>query len=132
MVISQHDRTLLFQVKRTHICTFKVMFFDSNIIKNYSCGRPKLAYLITFGIVPSFTENLNDAIREKDMYSISFDDAFNKPLQQDQIDVIACFWQGDWVVSRYFGSEFLDHTKAIDLLEALKKKHYQSLIHLSW
>ena len=80
-----------------------------------------MSYLITFGIAMAFRENLVDSVRQQDVYGISFDEAFNKILQLDQMDIMVRFWQADRVVIRYLGSEYLDHTRAEDLLQAIKQ-----------
>jgi hypothetical protein len=100
---------------------FRTMFYDSNIAKNYSCSRTKMAYLITFGIAPAFKDNLVKTVRERDVYTIMFDEAFNTVLQLDQMDFVVRFWHMDMVESRYLGSQFINHTRAEDLVEAFKK-----------
>ena len=79
-----------------------------------------MAYLITFGIAVAFKERLVDAVREKEVFYVSFDESFNKIVQQEQMDTIVSFWQGSKVVSRYLDSAFLGHTKSEDLLVGLK------------
>ena len=100
---------------------FGQMFWDSNIAKNYSCSRSKLAYLITFGIAPYFNEMLLNSVKQSSCYMVIFDESFNDLLQLDQMDVFVRFWKADKVLTRYIGSQFLDSGKAEDLLQALNK-----------
>ena len=55
-------------------------------------------------------------------YVISFDESLNRRQQQEQMDVIVCFWDNEKnkVCSRYFDSNFLGHTSAQDLLKSLQ------------
>ena len=52
---------------------------------------------------------------------ISFDESLNRTQQQEQMDMIICFWDDEKnkVCSRYFDSNFLGHTSAQDLLKSL-------------
>lgn len=99
---------------------FQAMFWDSNIAKNYSCGRTKQSYLITFGIAPFFKDMLVDDIRKSDFYTVIFDESFNQLLQKEQMDILIRFWKADRVITRYLGSQFLSGGRAEDLLKALK------------
>ena len=78
-----------------------------------------MAYLVTYGIAPDFHQALIDCLHEKDFYSILFDESFNKTLQEEQMDVLVRYWHVDHVITCYFGSAFLGHTIAEDLLEAI-------------
>ena len=53
-------------------------------------------------------------------YVISFNESLNRTQQQEQIDIIICFWDNEKnkVCSRYFDSNFLSHTSAQDLLKS--------------
>ena len=55
-------------------------------------------------------------------YVISFDESLNRTQQQEQMDMIICFWDNEKnkVCSRYFDSNFLGHTSAQDLLKSLQ------------
>ena len=100
---------------------FERMFKDSQIAAQYSMGKQKFAYLISYGVAHGFRETLVDTVREKDVYSVLFDEAFNHILQEDQMDIHVRFWLADIVTSSYYNSQFLGHTKAEDLLDALSK-----------
>ena len=56
---------------------FRTMFPDSAIAQKFSCSSTKLAYLVTFGIAPYFTEKLVDKIRASKCYVASFDESLN-------------------------------------------------------
>jgi len=53
---------------------------------------------------------------------VSFDESLNKVLQEEQMDLLLRFWDNelDRVVTRYFNSVFLGHTRAQDLLKMFK------------
>ena len=85
-----------------------------------------MAYLVTYGIAPDFHQALIDFLHEKDFYSILFDESFNKTLQEEQMDVLVRYWHVDHVITRYFGSAFLGHTRAEDFLVAINQRFYQA------
>ena len=78
---------------------FAHIFWDSNIAKNYSLCRTKLAYLVTFGLAPSFREMLAKSVRQSNCCMIIFDESFNELFQLDQMDVLV--WKADKVMMRY-------------------------------
>ena len=100
---------------------FRTMFPDSAIAQKFSCSSTKLAYLVTFGIAPYFTEKLVDKIRASKCYVASFDESLNDICQQGQMDINIRYFHRDKVVSQYLDSQFLGHSTAIDLLHAFKK-----------
>ncbi|XP_041775449.1 uncharacterized protein LOC121595491 [Anopheles merus] len=102
---------------------FKTMFPDSQIAAKLEMGRTKLAYLITFGLAPYFT---NEIFKQLDVCSeivIGFDETLNKVSQRQQMDVSVRFWNEnkEQVECRYIGSAFLDSSRAVDLLNGLKQ-----------
>ena len=99
---------------------FQRMFPDSQIAADYASGKTKCSYLIKFGLVPYFHQKVVNIISNKTcIYSVSFDESFNKVLQQEQMDLVLRFWDDSkqQVVSQYYDSTFLGHTRAEDLLE---------------
>ena len=98
---------------------FSLMFPDSNIAKQFSCGPSKCSYLTTFGLAPYFEQNLYDKIDKVPVYSVSFDESFNRVTKNEQMDLTIRFWDSDKdiVVNRYLGSNFLGHTRSADLLQ---------------
>ena len=58
------------------------------------------------------------------LYTVSFDESFNKAIQKEQVDPLLKFWDTDknCIVSRYtVASVFLGHTLASDLLKGFLK-----------
>ena len=110
---------------------FKTMFPDSQIAAKLEMGRTKLAYLITFGLAPYFT---NEIFKQLDVCSeivIGFDETLNKVSQRQQMDVSVRFWNEnkEQVECRYIGSAFLDSSRAVDLLNGLKQCTEKSLLY---
>jgi len=101
---------------------FGVMFPDSTIAQKFACGPSKTSYLAAFGLAPYFEKNLLDQLREVPFYSVSFDESFNKVTKNEQLDFSVRYWDPNHnqVIDRYFGSEFLGHARAVDLLESFK------------
>ena len=117
---------------------FAKMFPDSQIAKQFQCGKTKCSYLINFGLAPYFKEKLMKKLQVPGTkYVISFDESLNKVLQKEQMDLIVRFWdkEKNKVSSRYLNSQFLGHTRAADLLqkfsEALGKLNLANLIQNS-
>ena len=99
------------------------MFPDSGIAKTFTYGATKCAYLTCFGLAPYFHEQLVDMVRSTACYSISFDECMNRISQNEQMDFIIRYWDGNTnkVAVRYLGSEFLCHATAVNLLTHFKQ-----------
>ena len=101
---------------------FKMMFPDGQIAQKFSCGKTKCSYLITHGLASYFHDRKLASLKDGDVkYVISFDESLNRTQQQEQMDVIICFWDNEKnkVCSRYFDSNLLGHTSAQDLPKSL-------------
>jgi len=94
------------------------MFPDSNIAKQFSSGLPKCSYLTTFGLAPYFEQNLYKIDRVP-VYSVSFDESFNRVTENEQMDSTIRFWDSkkDIVINRHLRLQFLGHTRSADLLK---------------
>ena len=53
----------------------------------------------------------------KGYFTILFDESLNKKCQAKQMDIHVRFWEGEKVVTRYFGSQFLGHATANDMVQ---------------
>ena len=64
-----------------------------------------------------------DMVRSTACYSISFNECMNRISQNEQIDFIIRYWDGNTnkVAVRYLGSEFLGHATAVDRLPHFKQ-----------
>lgn len=103
---------------------FQRMFPDSEIAKKLSCGKTKCAYLVKYGLAPYFYEKMLSVLpKPETLFSVSFDESFNKVIQEEQMDLLVRYWDDEVkeVVTRYFGSEFLGHTRAGDLRDKFLK-----------
>ena len=85
---------------------FAHIFWDSNIAKNYSLGRTKLGYLVTFGLALYLRVMLVKSVRQSNCYMVIFDESFNEIPPLDQMYVLIRFWNADKVMTRYLGSQF--------------------------
>ena len=99
---------------------FQNMFPDCVIAKNFACGKTKINYLICFGIVPYFREQLLQKIKEEGCLTVSFDKCLNTDFQKEQMDITVHYSHEDRVVTQYFNSQFVGHTAAADLLNSRK------------
>ena len=115
--------------------TFRAMFPDSNIAKNYQMGANKLQYMVNWGIAPYFKDRLVENVNKSKYLSIGFDESLNKITQNCQMDLTLRYWDVNQVQVRYWDSSFLGHTTAIDLLdnfnEAAESINHSHVIHVS-
>ncbi|KAK0152285.1 hypothetical protein N1851_006335 [Merluccius polli] len=114
---------------------FANMFPDSQIASSFSCGRDKTSYIIGFGIAPHFKKLLTSSINDSGPFVLMFDESLNQSLKKKQLDIHVRFWEDDRVKSSYFGSRFLGHARAVDLLESIKecaaKLNFRHLLSVS-
>ena len=117
---------------------FQKMFPDSEIAKKFSCGETKCSYLIQFGLAPYFKADLASKIQKPGtILVVSFDESLNKVLQEEQMDLLLRFWDVELnrVVTRYYDSVFLGHTRAEDLLgkfkSGLSKLNARNMLQIS-
>ena len=99
---------------------FARQFPDSNIAKNFKCGKTKCAYISKFGLAPHFKQLLSKKVSTDD-YVLLFDESLNAKTQTKQCDFHVRLWEGDSVASRYFDSLFMGHATAADLKEVFHK-----------
>ncbi|CAM4639158.1 unnamed protein product [Leuciscus chuanchicus] len=100
---------------------FENMFTDSDIAKSFACGKDKTAYILGFGIAPHFKKLLINSINDSGPYVLMFDESLNQSSKKKQMDIHVRFWKDDRVTSSYFGSQFLGHARAEDLLQSIKE-----------
>ena len=116
---------------------FEVMFPDSPMAKQFSCGANKMSYLASFGIAPFFTEELYDSLSNAHYYSVSFDESLNTTTKNEQLDVAVRYFdvESSRTVDRYLNSQFLGHSTAENLLksfmEATCRLEMKKTIHVS-
>src|SRR5664279_3244476 len=91
--------------------TFRVMFPDSAIAKQFTLSPAKVAYTIVHGLAPYFADELVTSINECSFFVACFDEALNKIAQKGQMDVVIRFWENksNTVATRYLTSDFLGH-----------------------
>ena len=95
------------------------MFPDSNIAKNFACGKTKCSYIVTYGLAPYFKSLLNDTLSSLDCFVAMFDESYNKISKRGQMDLHVRFWdiENNCVATRYFNSKFLGKAAAQDIYE---------------
>lgn len=117
---------------------FQRMFPDSMIAAQFTCGKTKNSYLIKFGLSPYFHEQLLNVVTQPGtLFTMSFDESYNKVLKKEQMDLCIRYWDTNTnkTADAYFDSQFLGHTTADDLLrsflEALGPLNLTNLIQVS-
>ena len=88
------------------IVTFRAMFLDSYIAKNYQISSNKLQYVVNWELDPYFKEILVEDVNKSKFLSIKFVGKPNHSLLSNRFSIIV----------RYWDSAFLCHTTANDLL----------------
>ena len=99
---------------------FRNMFPDSDIAKSFALGKDKTGYIIKFGIAAYFKKQLVETINNAGPFVLMFDESLNKSSKKKQMDIHIRILEDGCVRSRYFGSEFLGHAGADDLLQHIK------------
>lgn len=102
---------------------FKKMFPDSEIAKQFTCGRKKCSYLINFGLAPYFSNELISKLQKVSHYVILFDESYNSVTKSEQMDFHVRFWDADnnCTITRYLSSQFLTKGDAETLLKHFKE-----------
>ncbi|KAG1714223.1 hypothetical protein GQR58_001688 [Nymphon striatum] len=101
------------------------MFPDSEIAKQFQCGERKMAYVCVYGLAEFFKKLLNESI--KGQFVVLFDESLNKKMQEKQMDVhVRYIDEANEVKTRYFGSTFLGHGTANDLMDHFTKSVLES------
>ena len=85
------------------------MFPDSSIAKNFTCGKTKCSYLISFGVAPYFKLIFHDTLNTIDKFVALFDESFNPSSKTGQMDLHIRYWDttNNCVATRYYNSEFM-------------------------
>lgn len=96
------------------------MFPDSKIAQKFTCSERNCAYIACFGIAPYLKTQLKRKLGHNP-YVLLFDESLNKMTQSKQSDVPIRMWNSDMINSQYYGSSFLGHATANDMLESFRK-----------
>ena len=97
------------------------MFPDSEIPEQLELGRTKLGYLLQFGLVPYYKEQLFSSLLPATSFTLKFvscfDEAFSHIRNQTQMDVHVFYFHGEkqQVVRSYIRSHFLGHANAEEI-----------------
>jgi hypothetical protein len=93
------------------------MFPDSNIAQTFTCGERKCSYLCCFGLAPHFKSLVLESVRSSDFHVLLFDESLNKVTKTKQMDIHVRYWSDNEIHTRYYGSVFLGHATANDMLD---------------
>ncbi|RXN38512.1 hypothetical protein ROHU_001041 [Labeo rohita] len=100
----------------------------AELAKSFTCGENKTAYVAKYGIASFIKKELSCSVSEKP-YVVMFDESLNKTTKNKQMDLHLRFWTTEdetgthYVISRYYGSVFMGHSRAEDMLG-----HFNSLL----
>ena len=100
---------------------FKKMFNDSKLAQKFSVHKDKQGYLATHGLLPYFQDQISKDLTESSFFSVSYDESLNKISQKTQMDIHVRYVEPSTglIATRYLTSEFLESSKAVDLLRHL-------------
>ena len=62
---------------------------------NFTLGKTKCGYYITYGIAPYFGELIKTWINKWPCFSLSFDESLNRVLEVEQMDMNVRYWDDD-------------------------------------
>ena len=71
---------------------FALMFPDSKVAKDFTCGKTKCSHLVNHGIAPYFHELLYSQLNSLDHFVAMFDESHNKIAKEGQMDLHIRFW----------------------------------------
>ena len=60
---------------------------ENKIVKYFQISKTKCAYLINYGIATYLRDNLLKDIKDSPSFSISLDEALNRVVQEEHMDV---------------------------------------------
>ncbi|KAJ8869850.1 hypothetical protein PR048_028859 [Dryococelus australis] len=105
--------------EKSGVLLFPLMFPDSEIASKLNLHKTKIDYTILYGLAPYFHGGLLEMCSQCQNFVAGFDESLNEVCQKGQMDVMIRFWsdKDNEVCTRYFGSVFLGHTTAADLLD---------------
>lgn len=108
---------------------FKYMFPDSAIAQHFTMSESKSSYIACHGIYPYFKAEFKQKMGNEP-YVLLFDESLNKPTQKQQLDIHVRTWKHDHVASRYYGSSFIGHATAADMLTSFKEDFDLNLVNI--
>lgn len=100
---------------------FPIMFPDSHIASKMKLQKDKIAYSVTYGLGPYFSNVIYANALKSPFYALSIDESLNEVSQKQQMDVVINYWDSlkHCVSTRYLNSAFLEKCTATDLLESI-------------
>ena len=113
------------------------MFKDSAIASQFEMGWQKCSYFVKLDLAPYFRDFLSDEVKASPYFSVCFDEALNKCMHQQQMDIQLRYWccASNRVKVRYWDSKFKYGSPAEVLLqtlnEGLKSLDSKKMIQLS-
>ena len=95
------------------------MLPDRKIASKMELGKDKLKYVVNSGNAHFFAEELKKQVDESEWLAFSYDESLNKVIQESEMNLVLRFWEtcNNKVQVRYWGSMFLGHATASDLLK---------------
>ncbi|EEC07669.1 hypothetical protein IscW_ISCW006805 [Ixodes scapularis] len=100
------------------------MFPDSEIARNFRCGRKKLSYVISDGLGPYFkSKGIEELVRPNVFYAVMIDETPKPEEKVQQLDVLVRFYSdtAGRVVVEHLQSFNLGHATADTLFLCVKE-----------
>ena len=116
---------------------FKRAFKKDPVAQHFQLKKDKARYFIVYGIFPSFQRTVISNIRNSLLFSLSFDESYNRDKKMCQMDVNIRFWNNikNIAETSYLTSKFLLRPNAQNLKEdifaSLEPLEKGKFIHLS-
>ena len=114
---------------------FSKIFPGCPVAEGFSYSESKCARLARFGLAPYFKCLLVESVNGQENFVLLFDESPNFENQKKQLDIHVRAWEMDIVSTHYFGSEFIGHGNAENLVnhvcKALSRLHFAKLVQIS-
>ena len=97
-----------------------LLFSQIQSLRSRSPVVKTTAYLAKYRIASFIKSELSRSVQDK-QYVLMFDESMNKTTRRKQMDIHVRYWTKDdtdsHVISRYYGSQFMGHSRAEDMLD---------------
>jgi hypothetical protein len=91
----------------------EVIWVMRTVTSHHSCRS-------NVGLAPYIKKELVNEVQKCGAFVVMFDETLNQTTKTKQMDLHVLYWLNDHVQSRFYGSQFMGHATAQDLLQHFK------------
>ena len=138
VVLSKHS----FRSSANKSELFTAMFSDSQVAKQFSCGKTQDKYLLCFGVEPDFKEILCKTLSELELLVYQFDESYNQVVKKSQMDLHVRYWDSSLknakkndITTQFLGKAavadiMINFHKCMNGLEEIKCSRYLWMVQM--